>query len=291
MVGKLIRKFAEASCLAMCQKVLLSLPRELRNMVYREIFSPWDNSTVTVSKQFYHSGYITSEKIRPCVRAPRALVPQYMYMFHTRDQGFCRPYVEHCFKAEFVGEQFLRELVEVWYSTITLHFSDTYHILQTFIESKSLIMGLRPANLVKRIFVKVSVEDLATKGSCKGGRACGRAHAECKGVKTLLASLNLLSYVKHRVHVQIEITPILEASKPTGASTQHAKEAHFAELVNTLQSLTESGHNVELKSTAWPAELPTLKSFAPFPECWNEWVRACQVVSSSYKCNMSFCRD
>ncbi|MCF3324984.1 hypothetical protein, partial [Escherichia coli] len=60
------------------------------------------------------------------------------------------------------------------------------------------------------------------------------------------------------------------------------RDAQYGELVNALQSLKDSGHNVELGTTAWPAELPILRTFMPFPERWCEWVETCRIVSSDH---------
>lgn len=280
LVKELIRKFAQASCLDICQKVVFCLPKELRNMVYQEIFAPWDNSIVTVSTETCDPECMKYESITMCVRAPQVLMPKNLYMYHTRDQGFCLPCPTHCFDAGFVGKQLLEELVEEWYSAITLDFSDAYSVLETFMESENLGVGLRPASLFKRINIKVMAEDLIAKGCCKGDGICENEHSKCERASSFLASMKLIANVKHKVHIQIEISPILEAYRLDVSSTAHARDAQYGELLNALQSLKDSGHNVELRTTAWPAELPTLRSFMPLPERWIEWVETCRIVSS-----------
>ena len=280
LVKELIREFAQASCLDTCQKVVFCLPKELRNMVYQEIFAPWDNSVVTVSTETCDPECLKYENITMCVPAPQVLVPKNLYMYHTRDQGFCLPCPTHCFDAGFVGKQFLEELVEEWYSAITLDFSNAYGVLETFMESENLRVGLRPASILKKINIKVMAEDLIAKGYCKGDGICENEHSKCERANSFLATMKLVSNVKHKVHIQVEISPILEAYRVDVSSTAHARDAQYGELVNALQSLKDSGHNVELRTTAWPVELPTLRNFMPFPERWIDWVETCRIVSS-----------
>ncbi|KAF1948653.1 hypothetical protein CC80DRAFT_583765 [Byssothecium circinans] len=158
---------AKLECRAFCQKVLTTLPAELRNMVYYylthfQIDDPISTTTIR--------GYREYPRLEPTASTDPNFPPSRLYLYGS--SIFENKGLPHVWDTEFVGPNFLSELGTVWYSTRKFDFdsSDMPVLLPRFLglakgEQNSSASDtpqgniINPLYLVQRLRVKIRGEE------------------------------------------------------------------------------------------------------------------------------------
>lgn len=131
-----LEAFAKSECRALTDLLMLKLPRELRDMVFRHL---------STKEQRIDSDYFRS--------TPDPITKCYSY-----DQGRWRnlQFPEHFWSTDYVDSQFVRELSENYYRTSTFVFGDGQGLIGKFLNSDKLGLGFPPKELVSSIEIRLS---------------------------------------------------------------------------------------------------------------------------------------
>jgi hypothetical protein len=134
-----LKTYAKESCLALCAKLHSTLPRELRDEVYAYVCT---GDSVLVNSDWGTTSYFTTDPIAMGC--------------YTHD----RLSAAHYWKTEYIGNDILKEMAEVWYSKSTFTFSDCT-VMERFLMEDRWNTGLSPGNLVRNICVSVNIASWA----------------------------------------------------------------------------------------------------------------------------------
>jgi hypothetical protein len=124
-----VTQLAQSECLALTTAIMTTLPRELRDMVYRHLST---REHEVIEREHYRT------TLDPLTRL-------YSYNFQRwKTQHF----KEHHWDAEFVGAAFLREVVENYYRTSTFIFPSDAGVMKRFLTTDEMVAGIYPKDLV-----------------------------------------------------------------------------------------------------------------------------------------------
>jgi hypothetical protein len=125
----------ESACRNLCEQVIATLPRELRDIIYEHILSQevWDVAALPTSEP-------TSAKTGP-----------------------------HYWQVEKVGNATLREILEVWYRLVRFHIGQDLGYLKRFLTSKAASLDTSRQLLVTNISIAFDSRDVETHMQPTGG--------------------------------------------------------------------------------------------------------------------------
>lgn len=128
---------AKTECTQLCNRVMIHLPREIRDMIYRHLST---SSEERISREYFRSTLDPVTKL------------------HTYDAGRwkAKHHPEHYWDVEYVGDDFFRELAENHFRTSTFMFGDDSGLIQRFLWTDQMQAGFPPKELVSRIEVHLN---------------------------------------------------------------------------------------------------------------------------------------
>ncbi|KAH7074223.1 hypothetical protein FB567DRAFT_505194 [Paraphoma chrysanthemicola] len=139
---------AKAECLQLCNSIMTYLPREIRDMVLRHLSTSAEEH---VEREYFRS----------------TLDPKTRMHTYDTERWKAKHHPEHFWDVEYVGPDFLRELIENHYRTSTFVFDCDGGLIERFLESDQLKAGFQPGVLVSRIEVRINAITF-DRTSCRG---------------------------------------------------------------------------------------------------------------------------
>jgi hypothetical protein len=134
----------QAECLVLCQAIHASLPRELRDIIYKCVLR-------RPRSRFASGVELTSD---PKVCQEPCLMPRYHWQPHKCGGNVC---AKHYLSSDYMGTQVQREFVEAWLSTIVFDLGTDWRHLSAFLDSDRWANGCRVKNFISHL--KISVTD------------------------------------------------------------------------------------------------------------------------------------
>lgn len=128
--------FAKLECRSLTTLLLLKLPRELRDMVYRHLSTKEER----IDSDYFRS---TKDPVTKCFSYDQA-------------RWKTAHFPEHFWSTEYVDTQFMRELSENYYRTTTFVFGDGQGLISKFLNTDQLGLGFPPRDLVSSVEVRLS---------------------------------------------------------------------------------------------------------------------------------------
>lgn len=259
-VQALVKDFARKLCRAFCEEVLQNLPRELRDMIYKELldaefvreFPP--TGCLARTPYGYRKAYCMSDKLPNALKLGPAC--------DCCPDGHEFILAPHWLDPDFFSMEFLAELAGICYSNTTVDFGENYGHVAMFIDYEKTITGLRPRDLVTRLCISIT----ARHPFSKKGPGLRQEYF-------LLSSPKKLLTLNHRIELQITMFSVAEGIYSDIMRPEVIKRfmaPYFSDLARMLQSLKDAGHLVEVQmgskkkfSLPWTIDDKILRDFTP----------------------------
>lgn len=140
----LISKYAERSCRKLCEDVQKTFPREIRDMIYRNLI-PWSTRHVDT-----YWPQISSWDPKPI-----------SYFNSSCESDWNKKWADHkkmdqhLWKVEFMGLSTRQEIAEEYYRTVQFKFWDSYELINPFLITDQWKLGLFPAEVVANVAIMI----------------------------------------------------------------------------------------------------------------------------------------
>ncbi|KAF2026541.1 hypothetical protein EK21DRAFT_115690 [Setomelanomma holmii] len=128
---------AKAECMQICNRVMTQLPREIRDMVYRQLSTSHEER---IDREYFRSTMDPVTKLHT----------------YDCDRWKLKYHPQHFWIEEFVGADFFRELVENHYRTSTFIFGDDNGLIERFLHKDHMKMGYSPGELVSKMEIHLN---------------------------------------------------------------------------------------------------------------------------------------
>jgi hypothetical protein len=139
---------AQMECKSICNRVMVQLPRELRDMVYHHLST---DSEEHISREYFRSTMDPTTKL---------------FTYDTA-RWKADQYPENFWDTAYVGNDFFQDLAESYYRTSVFVFSDDGGLIERFLEVDQLRLGYAPKELVTKVEVHLSAMT-HDRSSCVG---------------------------------------------------------------------------------------------------------------------------
>lgn len=183
ILASALEELSQSLCLPICKVLMETLPVELRNMVYFHLCTPKNVDMAFLNRG--HSEYCNFTDSNPHPPLP------------FQDQ-YCKP--PHWWRADFVGQQFLDELVREWYhtSTFNVNMFDLDNLLR-LLDENPWIENQPPKDLINNIRLAIRIDSASE----------WRTEAALAAYQTSLQEvLNTLNALEKPVRVSVDLTNI-----------------------------------------------------------------------------------
>jgi hypothetical protein len=213
----------ESACRNLCEQVIATLPRELRDIIYEHILSQevWDVAALPTSEP-------TSAKTGP-----------------------------HYWQVEKVGNATLNEILEVWYRLVRFHIGQDLGYLKRFLTSKAASLDTSRQLLVTNISIAFDSRDVETHMQPTGGGVVRDSSSRTRMLERLEHLFLLKEGASIHIYVIVPHSYTLLAEAPTRYAHHERKvlrEATTA-ISNVLIRLATTGYSLStaiMLASRWP---------------------------------------
>lgn len=211
---KRLELYAKTTCQKLCDTVIHSLPREIRDIIYGYLHQ---DETIYVGPEYL------SNSGQPC----------------ESDRG------AHYWDPEYVGEAMRAEIVESWYRTTLFYFYDkanNTHVVDQFLVLDRWGLGLKPRDYICRVRFDLG----SSENQIHGDLPCHGTHVglpRCRVIglaESLTKPLQSMRQLPNHIHFFIRIHTYrgIELRCLYGEELQKTLEI----LVKDLKALNAAGH-------------------------------------------------
>lgn len=142
-----ITEYATQDCRKLCDTIIKRFPREIRDMIYRNIHGEAE----IYLKDQPHSGWLTP-------RMGRAKYLESESEYHLRT-GYLSPVENYLWSAEYLGKKFMRELAGQYFQSACFDFGDDWSFIQKFRITDQWKLGWVPGEFATNVKIRLDCSE------------------------------------------------------------------------------------------------------------------------------------